>query len=179
MKKNYNSVFTFPYCKRYYLTHPHKWFKQLWHNLRAAWMRCTKGWCYYDVWDWDVWFMTTVPPMFRHLAEYGQGYPGFAPFETPEKWKDWLLKMADQIENCTDDAQEKNNEYYEEYMNHIMDKWEPWEKMENGTYRLPHTDLTELDEKYFTRAKELNNKAEDDIQDALRQIGENFYRLWD
>lgn len=179
MKKNYNSVFAFPYRKRYYLTHPLKWFKQLGHNIRAAWMRCTRGWCYYDVWDWDNWFMHTVPPMFRHLAEYGCGYPGFEPFETPEKWHDWLIKMADQIENCTEDAQEKNNEYYEEYIEHIMDNWEPPKKDENGFYTYPHHERTELDEKYFAREKELGEKAEEDIKDALNQIGENFYRLWD
>lgn len=178
MKKNPNSVFGFPYNKKYYLTHPHKWLKQLGRNLRAAWMRCTKGWCYYDVWDWDMWFMTTVPPMFRHLAKYGHGYPGFEPFETPEKWQNWLNEIADQIESCTEEAQANNNEYYEEYMKHIMDRWEPF-KDENGVVHLPHHGLTELDEKYFARAKELGAKADEDIKDALNQIGENFTRIWD
>jgi len=171
MKKYYNNVWTWPYSNKYYLTHPHKWFSQLGRNIRAAHMRATCGWCYSDVWDWDSWFMHTVPDMFRHMADHGCGYPGFEPFETPEKWHDWLHKMADQIESCTEEAQEKNNEYYEEFINQIMDKWK-FEKKISCAH-------TELDDKYYARAKELGEKAHNDIKDALNQIGDNFERLWD
>lgn len=180
MSKKYpQSVFTFPYRISYYLTHPIKWFKQLGRNIRAAWMRCTRGWCYYDVWDWDCWFMDVVPQMLRHLAKHGCGYPGTEPFETPEKWHEWLLKIADQIESCSENSQESRNEYYEEYMSHIMDDWEPAKKDEDGFYHLPVHESTELDKKYFERCKELNNQADVDIKDAFSQLGQHFWKLWD
>lgn len=178
-KRNNNTVWTWPYCTKYYLTHPWKWFSQLGRNIRAAHLRATRGWCPWDVWDWDCWFMYTAPEMFRYLAEHGHAYPGTEPFETPEKWREWLHKMADQIESCTEDAQNKNNEFYEEYIKHLEDSWEPLKEDENGMVYLPHRGRTELDEKYFARSEELAKKAQNDIEDALKQIGEHFYSLWD
>ena len=179
MSKHYNNIWHWGYSPKYYLTHPWKWFGQLGRNIRAAHMRCTRGWCYSDVWDWDSWFMHTVPEMFRHLADNGSGYPGRAPFETPEKWRDWLHKMADQIESCTEEAQEKNNEYYEQYMKDIIENWEPWKEDEHGNILLPKRKNPENDKKYFARSDELGKKAQEDIADALTQIGKYFYFLWD
>lgn len=179
MNKHYNNVWHWGYSPKYYLTHPWKWFGQLGRNIRAAHMRCTRGWCYSDVWDWDSWFMHTVPEMFRHLADKGNAYPGQEPFETPEKWRDWLHKMADQIESCTEEAQEKNNEYYKDYMKHIMDKYAPPEEDGEGNLIWPHQERTELDDKYFNRCKELGQQAQTDIEDVMDQLGKHFYKIWD
>jgi len=179
MSKHYNSVWHWGYRPKYYLTHPWEWFGQLWRNIRAAHMRCTRGWCYSDVWDWDCWFMHTIPEMFRHLADKGSAYPGMAPFETPEKWHDWLHKMANQIESCTEEAQEKNNEYYEDYIKHIMDKYAPPEEDGEGNLVWPHHERTELDDKYFNRCNELGQQAQTDIEDAMNQLGKYFYKIWD
>lgn len=168
MKKNPNSVFTFPYTARYYLTHPWKWFKQCGLNLRSAWLRCTKGWCPWDVWDWDYWFMTVVPQQFRYLAQHGMAYPGREPFETPEKWHEWLNDMADLIETGKEEWQDEHNEYYEKYIEQLTDKL--------GNLAREHT---ELDDNYFARVKELSAQGDKNIRFALDQIAEHFYSLWD
>lgn len=177
--KSDNSVWTWSYSKRYYLTHPWSWFKQLRRNIRAAYMRARYGWCYSDVWNWDAWFMNTVPAMFRHLVKYGQAYPGREPFNTFEEWHEWLTKMADQIESCTEKSQTENNEFYEEYMEHLLDRWEPPVKDENGMLHYKGRERTELEEKYFKRCHELSDKARADIKDACNQIGEHFFFIWD
>ena len=174
-----SNVWTFPYRTRYYLTHPWKWFAQIGRNIRATYMRTKYGWTYSDVWDWDYWFMNVVPEMFRYLAEHGCAYPGYEPFETPEKWHDWLNHMANLIESGREEWQEEHNEYYEEYMDNLMKKWEPAVKEEDGFYHSKPRELDELDEKYFARAKELGAEGEKNVVEALRQIGQHFYQIWD
>ena len=179
MKPKKYSAWSWPYSTRYYLTHPWRWFRHLYINIRDSFHRVRYGWCYSDVWDWDNWFMNIVPEMFRYLAEHGSAYPGREPFETPEKWHEWLLHMADTIETGKEDWQDDHNEYYKEYIDHIMDKWKPAIKGEDGLYHQPVPERTELDHNYFERCKELGAQGEKNIQYALSQIAEHFYQIWD
>ena len=176
---NKYSVWYMPYSKRYLLTHPWKWVRRAWHNIRDAWRRSVYGWTYGDVWNWDSWFMHTVPDMLRYMADHGSAYPGREPFTTPERWHDWLHETADLIETGREDWQEEHNEYYKDYMKHIMDKWEPMIPDENGFYHTPVRGKTPLEEKYFERSKELAKQGEDNVRRALADIGEKIYFLWD
>lgn len=169
---NKYSVWYMPYNKRYLITHPWKWFKCAWRNIRDAWRRSVYGWTYGDVWDWYSWFLHTVPDMFRYMADNGCAYPGCEPFTTPEKWHDWLHEMADLLETGREDWQDKHNEYYEEHMN----EWKPWKPDENGVY---HTPAQELDNKYFARMKELEEQGEANVRNALYCIADKFFCLWD
>ena len=121
-------------------------------------MRARYGWTYSDVWNWDIWFAYTVPPMLRHMADYGSAYPGYEPFDTPEKWHDWLHNIADMIETSTEDWQDEHNEYYEEYTN-------SWDE--------------ELRIKYMQRAEELAKQGDRNIRYAFENLGKYFYNLWD
>ena len=158
---NKYSVWHIPYNKRYLLTHPWKWFKCAWRNIRDAWRRSVYGWTYGDVWNWDNWFLHTAPSMLRYLADHGNAYPGRAPFETPERWHDWLHEMADLLETGREDWQDKHNEYYEEYIDNIA------------------TASDELRNLYWERSKELAKQGEDNVRRAMTMLGEHFYNLWD
>lgn len=96
--------------------------------------------------------------MLRHMADYGSAYPGYEPFDTPEKWHDWLHNIADMIETSTEEWQDEHNEYYEKYL----------EKFDNN-YR----DL------YMQRAEELAEQGEKNIRFAFENLGKYFYDLWD
>ena len=172
------SVWYIPYNKKYLITHPWQWFKCAWRCCRDAWRRSVYGWTYGDVWDWNTWFIRTVPSMFRYMADHGSAYPGHPPFETSERWHDWLHEMADLIETADETWQDEHNEYHEEYMKHIMDNWQPWKADENGIYHTPFL-RSEIDEKYFERSKELSKQGEDNIRRALSLMGEHFYDIWD
>ena len=166
MKKDKGfSVWNWPYAKRYYITHPWKWFQHLGMNIRDVYRRAKYGWTYGDVWDMDIWIMHTFPPMLRYMADHGCAYPGHEPFETPERWHEWLHKMADLIESGLEDKQNECNEYYKEYMEHLFDK---------NDIR-----VTKMDEDYYNRLQEIGEDAADNLEIAMTQIGKHFYDLWD
>ena len=166
------SVWYLPYNKRYLLKHPWQWFRCIKRCFRDAWRRSVYGWTYGDVWDWDNWFLHTTPDMLRHMADKGDAYPGSEPFTTPEKWHDWLHEIADLLETGLEEWQDEHNEYHEEYMKHIRDDWVPFKE---GVKHEP----SELFNKYMTRAKELNEQGEKNVQKALENLGKFFYCLWD
>ena len=158
---NKYSVWYMPYNKRYLITHPWQWVRCAYRNIHDAWRRSVYGWTYGDVWDWDGWFMHVVPDMLRHMANYGSAYPGVEPFETPEKWHDWLQHMALLIETASEDWQDEHNEFYRDYMDHIWDNDK------------------ERSNKYFKRAVELRESGEKNIAQAMKEMGEHFHCLWD
>ena len=169
------NVFQWPYRARYYLTHPWKWFSQLWRNIKAAYHRVRYGWCSWDVWDWDSWFCSITPAMLRHMADKGMAYPGGEPFETPEKWHDWLYKMANTIERLQyDDWMEDSNEYSKDYE----------KTFEDGYSNLTTTSDSELSkekirEKYYERCEEINQTREQVLENFGSSFFKFFDRLWD
>lgn len=158
---NKYSVWYMPYNKKYLITHPWQWFRCAWKNIQDAWRRSVYGWTYRDVWDWDTWFTHVVPDMLRHMANKGSAYPGHEPFETPEKWHDWLQHMAFLIETSNEAWQDEHNEFYRDYMDHI------WE---NDKERF---------DKYITRAMELHEQGNKNVAQALKEMGEHFHCIWD
>ena len=161
------NVFKWAWRPRYYLTKPWKWIKELFGNIRAAWMRAIKGYCYTDVWNWDDWFCSVVPPMLRHMADHGSAYPGKEPFDTPEKWHDWLYEMAHRIERLQyDDWMEDNNEYSKEYIESFENDWHS-ERQE------------EIRKKYYVRCQEINETRRQVLEDFGRSFFKFFDCLWD
>lgn len=166
MKMN---VWRFPYPKRYYLTHPLKWIKQVWRSCRDTYMRARYGYTYSDIWNWDGWFLAVSIPMLRYLADHNTAYPGYDEFDTSEKWEQWLHHVADLLESGDKEWQDTQNEYHEDYMKEL-------------TYTPPaklFSEPSELFYKYTARAKELSEEGEVNIIKAFAQIGRNFYALWD
>lgn len=173
------SCWDFPYRKRYYLTHPWKWFKDLWRNIRDVHMRAKYGFCWSDVWNWDNWFLHVAPQMLRHMAKEGCAYPGNETFNTPERWHDWLNEVADLLDTGREDWQDQHNEYYEQYMKELATKWQPWIMDENGNYHWPAPNRTELDDKFYARSRELAEQGEDNVRRAMEMLGEHFFSIWD
>ena len=157
------NVFKWSFRSRYYLAHPWKWIKELFNNIRAAWMRATKGYCYSDCWNFDSYFCAVVPLILRHIADYGMAYPGSEPFDTPEKWHDWLYEMAHRIERLQyDDWMEDNNEYSKEYIESFENNWRS-ERQE------------EIRKKYYARCQEINETR----QQVLENFGKSFFKFFD
>ena len=158
------NVFRWAWQPRYYLIKPWKWIKELFSNIRAAWMRAIKGYCYMDVWNWDDWFCSVVPPMLRAMADKGMAYPGSEPFDTPEKWHDWLYEMAHKIERLQyDNWMEDNNEYSQDYEKSFEDSL--WDKGE----------LPEIRKLYYKRCEEIHKTR----QQVLEEFGKNFFKYFD
>jgi hypothetical protein len=173
-----NSVWTFPYSKLYYLTHPWRWFRQLWQNCHDAYRRARYGWTYTDVWNWDDWFLRTAVPMLRYLADHNQAYPLYEEFDTPEKWQQWLRRMADLLESGDEYWQDAHNEYYKDYMDSFNINWRHPVQEKDSNVIITATS-EELQRKYLARAKELSLAGEKNVIEAFNEIGKKFHAIWD
>lgn len=180
------NVWNWPLRKTYYLTHPWKWIHELFINIKAAHMRMHKGYCYTDIWNFDDWFTHVAPSMLRHLADYGSCYPAVEPFETSEKWHNWLYMMAERLEECgrdTLDVLEEKNEYSQqmhEALQAAQKRWKenhPDEKHTHGQDFTPEEE--ELRKKYWEREKEIVKDREQFIQETFTELGKHWDCLWD
>lgn len=174
------TVWTWPYSKRYYLTHPWKWFKELWSNIKAAYMRARYGWCYTDAWECGYWLLEILPQLLRHIANHGCGYPGKGEFDTYEKWQNWLLKTASQLEALQEDNWYAQNEY-EEQFNLINEHARNERKTENGvsiSYKYTPEE-EEINRKYFSRTRELCEEREKQLGEIGMRIFKQIPKLWD
>ena len=166
-RKNWMNVLTdFPYSKRYYLTHPRKFFKDCYYNIKYAKQRICRGWCWTDMINMNDYLIDVMIDMLRCMARDSNGYPGHEPFETPAKWNSWLYYIAGELEECKEENYEKRNEYYENYM----------KRLENWSV---NKELTDEDRKYFAREKELAEEARERRTKALAEIAKYFDYLWD
>ena len=167
--KNEMTVWSFPYRKSYYLTHPWKWFGQIKRNLNAAYKRTTKGYCFWDWADLDSWFVTIMPDMLRDMAIHGSAYPGVEPFETPEKWHSWLHRMADQLTTCQDE--DNGNEYYKPYIESLTANPK---LIKNET-----EEMKNLREKYCTRSLEIKKDHDELFKSTMEELVKHWDCLWD
>lgn len=186
MNKNPLSVWTFPYRKSYYLTHPWKWFKDLYWNIRNFWHRGRYGYAYVDVWNFGEWYPRVAAGALRYLAEHASGYPGVEPWETPEKWERHLKELAIKLDKCADtlyfDSTDERNEYAKEFYDTHEHLIHHREELPNGCIRT-WTDETpeykELREKYWNRMKELAEEDTRFCREVYTFLGENLGRYWD
>lgn len=95
--KTRNPLTDFPYRASYYVTHPWKFIKECYWNLRNAWMRVRYGWSFLDVWNTVTWFETVLPEMIRYLADHGNSYPD-SMYSSYEEYAADLRQLAADIE---------------------------------------------------------------------------------
>lgn len=177
MKMNLN-VLQFDMPARYYLKRPWKWFRELGINLRSCWQRITRGYSDVDVWNLDAWLLAVLPPMLLALANDECGaYPGTEPFDTLEKWQQWLCKMAMNLESLQEDWTETKNEYADEFFKHLEERRYVQETATGKMISYEPID-TELHDKYGVRMGELMQAQEDLTIETFKELGEHLYRLW-
>ena len=183
-KDNQLSVWSFPYRKQYYLTHPWKWFNDAYWNIRNFWHRGKYGFAYVDVWDFCTWYPRVGAAALRYLAKHGNGYPGFEPWDTPEKWESHLHQMAEDLEKCalTNDIcySDKDNEYAEAFHNMNTNR----QRRENPDGSITTwTELTDeqkdLRDKYFARMQEIDKEYDEFNKNTYTTIGTMIRRYWD
>lgn len=177
---NKMSVFTFGYRPSYYLRKPWRFFHDLYCGFRNFIHRGKYGFAYSDVWAMDEYLLDVIPLMLRYLAEHSHGYPGVEPFETPEKYTEWLIQLAEKFENCSIDYDEKN-EYSEAFrkqaddiMKRNIDKDKPFDMAQEMT-----TEEKIIRNKYFDRMETLSKEQNKNILDAYTELAAHHDILWD
>lgn len=176
-KRNPLSLWRFPYRPQYYLTHPHRWIQELYWNIRNFIHRGRYGYAYADVWSWHNWFPTVGAEALRYLADHVHGYPNVAPWETPEKWRQYLKDTAEKLDWCrmSCDIFPEHHEtlnLYHKKMDEIMENYsDPFDACTN--------EYAEVRKKFWEREEELT--AQDDEQRTVifSEIGKNLPRFWD
>lgn len=155
---------------------PWKWFKELYYNIRNAHDRATKGYCYLNYISFNEWFTQIAPSMLRDIADKGWGYPGVKPFDSPERWHNWLHKTADEIEWCSETWRDENNinEYKQPYEDDLEKRIQ-----ENPKNWLRVNGDKELFDKYYQRDFELHDEGREKIKEALASLAEHWDSLWD
>ena len=183
MKKNELSIWTLSCRKLYYVKHPIKFFKEIYWNFRNFIHRGRYGYAYSDVCSWYYWYTKVGAESLRYLAEHHHGYPGYEPWETPEKWAKYLNSLADKLEYCgkTCEFDDTENEY-EEAMNEIYKRCNRTEKGKDGYWR-SWLEMTPEDEairdKYFARQEEIAEEQEVKRAEIFKEIGKILPRIWD
>lgn len=185
-KKNPLTLWDFPYRKTYYLTHPHKWFHDLYWNIRNFWHRGRYGYAYVDVWNFCDWYPRVAAEALRYLAKHGWGYPSIDPWQTPKLWEDYLERLANELQRCADSQDtcfgEDRNEYKKEYDKLFHGLTRHKKDNEDGsvsTWIDETEEYKEIRDKYFARQQEIM-KADDEYRISVyKQLGEVLPRIWD
>ncbi len=178
---NLNVLKDFPYSTRYYITHPWKWFKDCWINLKNAWYRAIKGYCYTDLWNINDWLLEVLPNMLQELADKHCAYPGQPPFKTPEDWEDWLRKIADQLIKLREDEEEHENQYARVYYAALAERRAA--NCNNTSLAVTNTlndeELLRLRDKYFIRRDEIIAEKQALAIETGKELFEYLNYLWD
>ena len=168
--KNDMSVFTLGYKKSWYLLHPLKFIKEVYWDCRNFIHRGRYGFGYCDVWGMDQYLIKVIPKMLRYLAKHGNCYPGSEPFDTPEKYDAWLIKLATDFEKCNIEDLDAHNEFAEDYYKVLKRRMS---KKEELTVKEKI-----LEKKYLNRNLQLQEQNKDNIIKAYKELAENHEVLW-
>lgn len=116
MKNNKKIPFYIFGCsKRYYITHPWKFFKDIWTGLKNMHHRLWYSWDWISLWNMDSFLGTLVPNMLEELAERSCGWPEGPDWPTFEDWQKELRVLAKLMRLCNRDAICDEEEYNHEY----------------------------------------------------------------
>ena len=132
-------------------------------SIHAAYQRVTRGFCYWDVWDFDTHLAELMAQGLTVLADEGCAYPGNDEFPTPESWSDYLHEIVRLLRFSLD---EQPNEYQEEWMKKF------------DTKKFLALDA-ELDKKFLDKERENAEKQQAALQRALEMIVHVWGDLWD
>ncbi|MDT3388622.1 MAG: hypothetical protein LIR46_12820 [Bacteroidota bacterium] len=176
-KENKLSLWKLSYRKSYYWTHPLKWIKDVYWNIRNFIHRGQYGFAYSDVWGWYYWWPTVGAEALRYLMEHHSAYPGYEPFETPEKWEEYLRKIIENLEWCVESCEpgnhsEEQNCYKKAYDAQLMSPTR-WSNHSSDS------EDSELIKKYWDRELELEVEDTEKRSLIFSEIGKELGRFWD
>lgn len=180
MKKNHKKNPLNPWVPRYrfpiFLQHPIDAIRSRLRDIKNFLHRGQYGYCCADAWNWYTWWTTAGAEALRYMANHGCAYPKAEPWDTPDKWRAYLLDLADRLQWSSDSINyfpydETRNEYYTQ-MEEIRKK-----KYRNN---LPLTDEEErIKELYWNRVDELRVEDIKKREELFTEIGRNLGFLWD
>jgi hypothetical protein len=176
------------YKLSYNLTHPHKVFMHWMRDIKCAWQRANKGYCFRDLWNIDLWFIEIMPQMIQELKECKMGYPDGL---SEKEWDDILDAMIQCFKEAHSETTSFVNPYEDEYCEKIIPVW-------MSQFKNPEKDpdvkdcyilksvsemdiseeLKELDRKHYETEKEKNQFMKKNKKKGLELFVKYFDNLW-
>ena len=83
--------------------YPPNWWrniKQFFRHFKWGWQRATKGYCEYDLFAFDEYYLNLIANTLHEFANKTQGYPGT--YETFEKWQQHIHDLGDEFKEIAD-----------------------------------------------------------------------------
>ena len=169
-------LWTYPFRKTYYLTHPWMFLKDTYWNFRNWWHRGKYGFAYVDAWNWCDWWTKVGAEALRYIADHGNGYPGIDPWNTHKQWKEYLKNTATKLESCVISHTDDENEFSKEF-EEMVDRCTRTEDNKMWLDMTPENENKK--KKYFNRIKELCEERVEARRQFFNELAENLDRYWD
>ena len=173
-------------------------------DLRRCHQRIWKGYCDYDLFAIDSWFLGIMPDMLEDFRDTTHGYPSgieicihavaSSSLETADisdqtddegmtLWRNEISRVIHLLREASEDTCSQRNPYEEEYHSKVTTRWEK-RTDENG---FVHTVLTppandserELENRYFAEEKRLTEYRNSCKDEAFVLLSKWFFDLWD
>ena len=127
--------------------------KELLGSLKWKIQRFKRGYADVDVWNFETWFLDTIPKMLNQLKKQLHGCPIGMEFED---WENYLQEMINHLEVAS--TIEDIDDYYPEDYKYLSES-------EKNTLR----------EKSIEHVK----YCEEELHKGLKMLEERFFDLWD
>ena len=173
-------------------------------DIRRCHQRIWKGYCDYDLFEIDSWFLGIMPAMLEEFRNTTHGYPpeighrihesacgneeaedvsDEADKEGMTLWRNEIDKIIHLLREASEDTCSQRNPFEEEYHSKVIKRWEK-RTSEDGFI---HTTLAspsdeserELESKYFAEEKRLAEYRNSCKDEALVLLSKWFFALWD
>lgn len=161
------NVFNTQWCPWKY---PSNWIRNarlFFRQFKWAYQRMTRGFCDFDTWDLDNYYLELFYQTLNHLAENTHGWPSSEKFPNFEDWQNYLKELADYFYRAND-----TNDFYE---HPAEDKW--WNDIEKQG-DIIHAESEHTDD-MIAEATDLYYKRDNDMREGLDKMKEVFWNLWD
>ena len=176
--KNIKPYETSPYMRTFYAfhitkwTHPFKKIKFFFQDIKCFIHRGRYGWCFYDWWNLDMWFLYVMPQILEDYINNANGHPaiikrdyGITTVTDFQEWENFVYEIINHLNEANEEKCSFKNEFEPNWLDSEMMK--EFRKNKDWT------------NKYYTRKQEIQNYRNTQLKLALRKFGDNFESFWD
>lgn len=160
--------------------------KEFFRKVKWGFQRATKGYADIDLWNFDRHLSNLMCAALDELADSSYGYPGFEPFDTPEKWTEYLKEMSNHFYNCQtengSDYEKRENKAYNDMCSYITRTYTVDDFNGLGVLKQDVSDQKKYDaaaEEWKKSMQAHSNFMKNEKDKALDMLKEVYYDLWD
>lgn len=164
--RNELNVFTTGYMPWKY---PANWFRNVklfFRQIKWAWQRATRGYCDWDVWDLEAFYLPLMRDSINKLAEVSHGYPATNDW-TYDSWTAYLKTLADALNDCMADSAELNQ------------YWSDFDKMLTNEQEYSDEEKATLRRCYYDRERQIADEQQDLLEHTFQKIAKHLKTMWD